>query len=157
MNQKLDEVWKGNYRFFKSKNDLLTMASLIEAEAKKKEEKYMISSVFHNRLKKNMKLQSDPTILYVKNLQKNKNKSYEIYKKDLQSDNPWNTYTRKGMPVSPICNPGLDAIKAAANPYITDLLFFVSDGEGGHRFSRTLEEHRKNINLWKKKIGRAHV
>ena len=72
MNQKLDEVWKGNYKFFKSKNDLLTMASLIEAEAKKREEKYIISSVFHNRLKKNMKLQSDPTILYAKNLQKKK-------------------------------------------------------------------------------------
>ena len=129
MNQKLDEVWKGNYKFFKSKNDLLIMASLIEAEAKKKEEKYMVSSVFHNRLKKNMKLQSDPTILYAKNLQKNKKKSNKIYKKDLQRDNPWNTYTRKGMPISPICNPGLDAIKAAANPYITDFLFFVSDGE----------------------------
>ena len=55
------------------------------------------------------------------------------------------------MPISPICNPGLDAIKAAANPYITDFLYFVSDGKGGHRFSRTLKEHRKNINLWKKK------
>ena len=98
-----------------------------------------------------MKLQSDPTILYVKNLQKNKNKSNKIYQKDLQSDNPWNTYTRKGMPISPICNPGLDAIKAAANPYITDFLFFVSDGKGGHRFSSTLIEHRKNINLWKEK------
>ena len=55
------------------------------------------------------------------------------------------------MPISPICNPGLDAIKAAANPYLTDFLFFVSDGKGGHRFSRTLQEHMKNINLWKKK------
>ena len=55
------------------------------------------------------------------------------------------------MPISPICNPGLDAIKAAANPYITDFLYFVSDGKGGHRFSRTLKEHMKNIKLWKKK------
>ena len=102
-----------------------------------------------------MKLQSDPTILYAKNLQK-KNKSYKIYKKDLQRDNPWNTYTRKGMPISPICNPGLDAIKAAANPYITDLLFFVSDGKGGHRFSITLQEHRKNI-MEKKKMKKIKL
>ena len=61
------------------------------------------------------------------------------------------------MPISPICNPGLDAIKAAANPYITDFLFFVSDGEGGHRFSRNLKEHRKNINLWEKKMKKNKI
>ena len=101
----------------------------------------MVSSVFHNRLKK-----YETTIrsyYFIKKFIKKKIKFYKIYKKDLQNDNPWNTYTRKGMPITPICNPGLDAIKAAANPYITDFLFFVSDGEGGHRFSRTLEEHIK--------------
>ena len=97
-----------------------------------------------------MRFQSDPTILYKKNLSK-KNKSLKIYKKDLKNDNPWNTYTRKGLPITPICNPGIDAIKAAANPYITDFLYFVSDGEGGHRFSSSLEEHNRNIKLWKNK------
>ena len=124
---------------------------MIEAEAKKKNEKCFVSSVFHNRLKKNMGLQSDPTILYAKNLKKKTNKSFKIYKKDLQKDNPWNTYTRKGMPLTPICNPGIDAIKAAANPYVTDFLYFVSDGKGGHRFSKTLKEHNANIELWKRK------
>tara|TARA_B100000029_G_scaffold500601_1_gene572582 strand:+ start:516 stop:1241 length:726 start_codon:yes stop_codon:yes gene_type:complete len=152
MNEKLDEVWKNNYKFFTSKNDLVILASLVEAEAKKKNEKYLISSVFHNRLKKNMRLQSDPTILYKKNLLK-KNKNLKIHKKDLQNDNPWNTYTRKGLPLTPICNPGVDAIKAAANPYITDFLYFVSDGKGGHRFSISLEEHYKNIKLWKSKYN----
>tara|TARA_Y100001970_G_C14212139_1_gene847533 strand:+ start:1165 stop:2109 length:945 start_codon:yes stop_codon:yes gene_type:complete len=148
MSEKLDRVWKDNFKHFNSKNDLLILASLIEAEAKKKNEKYMVSSVFHNRLKKNMRLQSDPTILYEKNLFK-KNKNLKIYKKDLQNDNPWNTYTRKGLPHTPICNPGIDALNAAANPYITDFLYFVSDGKGGHRFSSSLEEHKRNIRLWK--------
>ncbi len=150
MIEKLDKIWIRSHKYFKSENDLLIMASLIEAEAKEKEEKYLVSSVFHNRLKKNMKLQSDPTILYAKNFKK-KNKSLKIYKKDLQKDNPWNTYTRRGMPKTPICNPGLDAINAAANPYITDFLYFVSDGKGGHRFSKTLKEHKTNIKLWKSK------
>ena len=99
-----------------------------------------------------MRLQSDPTILYTKNLFKKK-KNLKIYKKDLQNDNPWNTYTRKGLPLTPICNPGIEAIKAAANPYITDFLYFVSDGKGGHRFSSSLEEHYRNIKLWKNKYN----
>ena len=126
------------------------MASLIEAEAKKKNEKFLVSSVFHNRLKKEMKLQSDPTILYKKNLFK-KNKDLKIYKKDLKNDNPWNTYTRKGLPITPICNPGIDAIKAAANPLLSDYLYFVSDGEGGHRFSSSLKRHNINVKIWKNK------
>ena len=70
-----------------------------------------------------MRLQSDPTILYAKNMNKKESENLKIYKKDLQKDNPWNTYTRNGMPLTPICNPGIDAIKAAANPSITDFLF----------------------------------
>ena len=150
MTEKLDLVWKKNYQNLKSKNDLLIMASLIEAEAKKKNEKFLVSSVFHNRLKKEMKLQSDPTILYKKNLFK-KNKDLKIYKKDLKNDNPWNTYTRKGLPITPICNPGIDAIKAAANPLLSDYLYFVSDGEGGHRFSSSLKRHNINVKIWKNK------
>ena len=150
MTEKLDLVWKKNYQNLKSKNDLLIMASLIEAEAKNKNEKFLVSSVFHNRLKKNMKLQSDPTILYKKNLYK-KNKDLKIYKKDLKNDNPWNTYTRKGLPITPICNPGIDAIKAAANPFLSDYLYFVSDGEGGHRFSSSLKRHNINVKIWKNK------
>jgi len=150
MTEKLNKVWKKKYDYLKSKNDLLIMASLIEAEAKDKNDKYLVSSVFHNRLKKNIRLQSDPTILYKKNLNK-VNKDLKIYKKDLKSDNPWNTYTRKGLPVSPICNPGNEAIQAAANPYISDYLYFVSDGQGRHKFSTNLKDHNINVKAWKKK------
>ena len=75
----------------------------------------------------------------------------KVYKKDLKSDNPWNTYTRKGLPVSPICNPGNEAIQAAANPYISDYLYFVSDGQGRHKFSTNLKDHNINVKAWKKK------
>ena len=111
----------------------------------------MVSSVFHNRLKKYETTIRPYNFICKKFDKKIKKKVIKFIKKDLQSDNPWNTYTRKGMPISPICNPGIDAIKAAANPYLTDFLFFVSDGKGGHRFSITLQEHMKNIKLWKRK------
>ncbi len=149
MVNKIKEVKGINFKYLKSNNDLLILASLIEAEAKFIEEKYLVSSVFHNRLKNNMKLQSDPTILYGKNLL-TKLKTKKIYKEDLKKDHPWNTYTRKGMPLTPICNPGLEAIKAAANPYITNYLYFVSDGQGGHRFSKNLDQHNKNVKIWKR-------
>jgi len=148
MKDKINKVWKNNYKHFETKSDLIILASLIEAEAKTKYDKYLVSSVFHNRLKKNMKLQSDPSVLYKKNLFKIE-KDLKIYKKDLKNNNPWNTYTRKGLPLTPICNPGIDAIKAAANPYVSDYLYFVSDGKGGHRFSTNLKSHKHNIKLWK--------
>ena len=69
----------------------------------------------------------------------------------LKNDNPWNTYKRKGLPVTPICNPGVVSIKAAIKPLKTNFLYFVSDGKGGHRFSSNLEAHNKNIKLWKNK------
>ena len=148
MDKIINDAWNKNIPHLKTKNDLLIMASMIEAEAKIKNEKYLVSSVFHNRLTKGMRLQSDPTVLYEKNLFK-KNKNLKIYKKDLLNDNPWNTYTRKGLPKTPICNPGAEAIDAAANPYITNYLYFVSNGEGGHRFSSNLKEHIKNKKIWK--------
>ena len=98
-----------------------------------------------------MRLQSDPTILYSKNL-KNKIKSRKIFKKDLLLDSPWNTYTRKGLPITPICNPGKEALYAAMNPTITSYLYFVANGMGGHRFSSNYKQHLKNIELLKNKI-----
>ena len=98
-----------------------------------------------------MKLQSDPTILYYKNL-KSKIKTRKIFKKDLLSDNPWNTYTRKGLPLTAICSPGKQALDAAMNPKKTSFLYFVADGGGGHRFSDNYKEHLANIKLWKDKL-----
>ena len=149
MNQEVNSIWENNNTHLSSQLELIKLASIIEAEAIKKNEKYIISSVFHNRIKIGMKLQSDPTILYFKNVKK-KIKTRKIFKKDLKLDNPWNTYTRYGLPKTPICNPGIDAIKAALKPNRTDYLYFVSNGIGGHRFSSNLKQHLKNVKLWKK-------
>ena len=151
MNIELDNVWKQNYFYIKSKKDLLKLASIIDSESNNKKEKYIISSVFHNRIKKSMRLQSDPTVLYAKQFYTNKNLR-TIYKNDLKKDSPWNTYTRKGLPKTPICNPGLDAIHATLNPIETNFLYFVADGIGGHNFSSSLSEHKKNVKLWKNRI-----
>ena len=155
MQRKMDKVvasiWRNNNNLLKSQGDLINLASLIEAEAMDNSEKYIISSVFYNRIIKGMKLQSDPTILYYKNL-KSKIKTRKIFKKDLLSDNPWNTYTRKGLPLTAICSPGIRALDAAMNPRKTSFLYFVADGFGGHRFSDNYKEHLVNIKLWKDKL-----
>ncbi len=150
MYEEVNTIWKNDNSLLNSKLDLIKLASLIEAEAIENNEKYIISSVFHNRIKKSMKLQSDPTVLYSKNL-KRKIKSRKIFKKDLVSDNPWNTYTREGLPLTPICNPGKKALDAAMNPRKTSFIYFVANGEGGHRFSSNYKKHLKNIKLWKDK------
>ena len=160
MQRKMDKVvasiWRNNNNnLLKSQGDLINLASLIEAEAMDNSEKYIISSVFYNRIIKGMKLQSDPTILYYKNL-KSKIKTRKIFKKDLLSDNPWNTYTRKGLPLTAICSPGMRALDAAMNPRKTSFLYFVADGFGGHRFSDNYKEHLVNIKLWKDKLRESN-
>ena len=159
MQKKMDEVvasiWRNDNDLLQSKGDLINLASLIEAEAKDNFEKNIISSVFYNRIKKDMKLQSDPTILYYKNLNR-KIKTRKIFKKDLLSDNPWNTYTRKGLPLTAICSPGIQALDAAMNPKKTGYLYFVADGSGGHRFSDNYKEHLANIKLWKDKLRKTN-
>ncbi len=111
-------------------------ASLVQAEAKVTEEMPIISSVYHNRLKKNLPLQCDPTIQYI--LPKRKpNLTY----KDLKINSPYNTYIHRGLPPGPICSPGKDAIIAALYPAETDYLYFVAKGDGTHIFSKTHKEH----------------
>ena len=151
MNKVIGAIWQENNDIIKSKKELIKLASMIEAEALIKKEKYLISSVFYNRLRKKMRLQSDPTILYAKNLNKNI-KTRKIFKRDLRSDNPWNTYTRHGLPKTAICNPGFDAIEAAMTPKHSNYLYFVSDGTGGHRFSSDLEQHTLNVKIWREKL-----
>ena len=147
----VEEIWKSNTKLFNSKIELVILASIINAETRKNKEKYVVSSVFHNRMKKDMRLQSDPTVLYAKNFNK-KIISKKIFKKDLRLDSPWNTYTRKGLPLTPICNPGAISMKAAMKPVKTNFLYFVSDGAGGHMFSSNLRKHKQNIKIWKKII-----
>ena len=134
---------------YKSKYEALVIASLIESEASLDQERKLIASVFINRLRKNMRLQSDPTVKYgLEKLHKLKIKT--IKKSHLKIDHPWNTYTRNGLPITPICNPGEKSIIAALNPVNSDYLYFVADKKGGHFFAKTLKEHNKNINYTKR-------
>jgi len=122
-----------------SMDEIITLASIIEKETKFTEEMKRVSAVFHNRLKKDMKLQSCATIQYI--LVKPKEKLEES---DLKIDSPYNTYIYPGLPSGPICNPGLDSIKAALEPADEDYLYFVLGENGRHIFSKTYEEHLKN-------------
>ena len=134
---------------YKSKYEALVIASLIESEASLDQERKLIASVFINRLRKNMRLQSDPTVKYgLEKLHKLKIKT--IKKSHLKIDHPWNTYTRNGLPITPICNPGKKSIIAALNPVNSDYLYFVADKKGGHFFAKTLKEHNENISYTKK-------
>lgn len=131
-----------------SRHEVLILASIIEKETGKLEEQPIISSVFHNRLKRGMKLQSDPTVIYgIKNFNGN------LTKVDLETDTPYNTYTRWGLPPGPICNPGESAIRAAVEPAQTSFLYFVADGLGGHVFSATYEEHSEAVNRYQRGRG----
>ncbi|MDI6785310.1 MAG: endolytic transglycosylase MltG [bacterium] len=120
------------------------LASLIEKEAKAPEEREMISAVFHNRLKRRMPLSSCATVIY--SLGKHKRR---LYYKDLKIISPYNTYLRIGLPPGPICNPGKEALQAAVNPAPMDHLYFVSLGNGRHKFSRDYKQHVKARNAVK--------
>lgn len=130
-----------------TKHELITLASIIEAEALYTDEMPTISSVYHNRLRRSMLLQADPTVIYALG-----GLDRELWYRDLEIDSPYNTYKYKGLPPGPINNPGLHAIKAALNPEGTDYLYFVADGEGRHVFSRTLKEHNRAKSAYKKKL-----
>jgi len=122
-----------------SLNEIIILASIIEKEAKFNDEKNKVSSVFYNRLKINMKLQSCATIQYILGEPKE-----GLDENDLKIDSPYNTYLYKGLPPGPICNPGLDSIIAALEPAEEDYLFFVLGDNGRHIFSKTYQEHLKN-------------
>mgnify|MGYP005693810081 FL=1 len=147
----LNQIWKKKPKVFilKNKNELLTLASIIQKEAKNLNDSRLIASVFINRLEKKMKLQSDVTLAYGFKVNGNK-----ITKKMLKSNHPYNTYYHFGLPPTPISYPGEDDLRSLENILKTDYLFFVSDGNGEHRFSKTYRLHKKNIKLWKNKILR---
>ena len=117
-------------------HEVITLASLIEKETGLDSERKIISSVFHNRLRKNMRLQTDPTVIYaIEKFDGN------IRKRDLKIDSPYNTYRYKGLPPGPIASPGLKSIVAAISPIESNRLYFVSRQDGSHHFSATLSEH----------------
>lgn len=126
--------------------DMLIMASLIEKETGADHERELIASVFINRLRKKMKLQTDPTVIYALSASYDGN----IRKKDLSVDSPYNTYRYKGLPPTPIAMPGLRSLQAAAKPASSPFLYFVAKGNGEHQFSTTLAEHNKAVDRYQR-------
>lgn len=129
---------------------MMTLASIIEKETGDKSERALISSVFHNRMRIGMKLQSDPTVIYgIKNFNGN------LTKEDLKTPTPYNTYIIDGLPPTPICNPGLESIRAAIYPQETDYIYFVGKGDGTHIFSAFYKDHLVAVNRYQKGLGAA--
>ncbi len=123
-----------------TEDEVVTLASIIEKEGGSQEERPIISAVFHNRLKRGMRLQSDPTVIYgIEDFDGNLRKS------DLREKTPYNTYRIEGLPPGPICNPGREAIEAALYPASVDFLYFVSKNNGSHQFSSNLKDHNKAV------------
>ena len=130
----------------KNPRELLILASILEKETGNDSEKQLISSVFHNRLSKGMKLQADPTVLYGLTMGKDVI-ARSPTKAEIKERSPYNTYIVKGLPIAPISNPSEASLFAAARPSKTEFLFFVSNGKGGHRFSKTYDGHKKGIEI----------
>ena len=136
---------KARWPAIKSRHEAVTFASLIEKETGAPEERPLISSVFHNRLRLGMKLQTDPTILYSLYLAKGFSHPKNIRKRDILFDSPYNTYVIKGLPPGPVANPGRESLRAVFFPESSDYLYFVSRNNGTHVFSKTLAEHEKAV------------
>lgn len=128
--------------------EALTLASIVEKETGVPEERALVASVFVNRLDQGMRLQTDPTVIY--GVTEGKGVlGRGLRQSELRRETPYNTYVIRGLPPTPIANPGRDSIYAALNPEQTDYLFFVADGTGGHAFATTLAEHNENVRRWR--------
>lgn len=138
-----------------SKKEALVLASIVEKETAKPSEYKKVASVYINRLKKGMKLQADPTVIYAITNGKMDLKRSPTYD-ELKLDSPFNTYVNRGLPPEPICNPGKGAIDAALNPEETDYIFFVADGRGGHIFTSNFKEHWVLAEKWRR-INRRNI
>lgn len=146
----LNDVWAKRSKELpiRTTQDLVTLASIVEKETGRHDERTRVAGVFVNRLNRNMKLQSDPTIIY--GLVGGKGTlGRPISGADIQSNTAYNTYVIPGLPPGPIANPGRASLEAAANPSRTRDLFFVADGTGGHAFAETLEQHNRNVARWR--------
>ncbi|AZO48185.1 MAG: endolytic transglycosylase MltG [Mesorhizobium sp.] len=143
----VDDVWERRAPDLPIANveDFVTLASIVEKETGRGDERSRVAAVFLNRLAKGMRLQSDPTIIYGLFGGKGKPTDRPIYQSDIDKQTPYNTYLINGLPPTPIANPGRAALEAVANPSKTDDLYFVADGTGGHVFAATLEEHNQNV------------
>ncbi len=161
MKKALDELWPKRVKNlpFKTKNEAVILASIVEKETGVAVERERVAGVFVNRLRRGIPLQTDPTVIYALTKGKIQDKGKgplgrRLLKKDLAVDSPYNTYRNAGLPPTPIANPGYAALKATLNPERHDYIFFVADGTGGHVFAKTLAEHNRNVSKWRK-IRRA--
>lgn len=145
----LDELWptRAANLPLKSPQEALILASIVEKETGVASERPRVASVFINRLRKGIQLQSDPTIIY--GITKGRPLGRGIRKSELERRTAYNTYFIPALPPTPIANPGRDAIEAVLNPSATEDLFFVADGSGGHAFAATVEQHNQNVARWR--------
>lgn len=157
MKEAIATAWKKreNGLYFKTPQEMLIAASLIEKETFLKTERPVIASVIVNRLRKGMRLQIDPTVIY--GLSKTGLLGRPLTRKDLKIITPYNTYRKKGLPPTPICNPGMKSLLAAADPANTNHIYYVATGKGGHNFSRHYEDHLRNIKVMKQNLKKKPV
>ena len=158
MKRTLAELWANRNKkiAIKTPEEAVVMASIVEKETAKASERPHIAAVFHNRLAKKMKLQSDPTVIFAVSQERGELKRKLTYS-DLKIQHPSNTYVIAGLPDKPICNPGIAAIEAVLNPDESQDLYFVADGKGGHVFSTTYAQHEKNVAAYRKLMNKQRA
>lgn len=146
----LPEIWENRDPDLpiETPEQLVTLASIIEKETALTAERPMVAAVFVNRLKLNMRLQSDPTIIYGITLGEGP-LGRGLRRSEIEAETPYNTYQIDGLPAGPIANPGIESLEAAANPAESDALYFVADGTGGHAFANSYAEHQQNVARWR--------
>jgi len=148
MKQELARLWaeRSPNTVVSSPEEAIILASIVEKETGKPEERRRVAGVYSNRLRQGMKLDADPTVIYP--VTRGRPLGRRILRSELQNAHGYNTYARPGLPVGPIANPGKESIAAVLNPEMHDFVYFVADGTGGHIFARTLAEHEANRQRW---------
>jgi UPF0755 protein len=151
MRRTIEELWptRAPDLPLRTPQEALTLASIVDKETGLADERHKVAAVFVNRLRRGMRLQADPTVIY--GITEGDGRlDRELSRRDWEHDSAYNTYQIDGLPPGPIGNPGRAAIEAVLNPAAVDYLYFVADGSGGHAFARTLEEHNRNVARWRK-------
>ena len=148
-NAAIEELWDDRALDLpiNTREEAIILASIVEKETGVADERPLVAAVFVNRLKRGMRLESDPTVIY--GLTKGEPLGRGLRVSELRGETPYNTYVISGLPPTPIANPGRDAIAAVLNPADVNYIFFVADGSGGHAFAATLAEHNRNVARWR--------